>query len=242
VAQPAQLEHRQRRVDRVPQAPEQGDARGEPGVCQGWIAQVSGGRSKVLQCDGLAGRIPEPPPERQALLQERRRSRVLAASGRDVAGAIQRACPRSEQFRGGVAAAGAERECLLEPVQALDQVAVLGPETPEGARQPQRVLGLAPPDDPAQRRPEVLDVGRQAHHPFTLVGPAQLGLGLLGQRQETGRVPAAGLVRLAMLDEPLVRVLLERLEHPVAVGAIRVHLGQHERPVEQVLEDVEHLG
>src|SRR5262249_36579962 len=150
----------------------------------------------------LAGPIAESAPERQALLMKRCLACVVAAHRCQIARPIQRAGPSAKHLHGATLST-VERQSLLEPGQALAQVAALVPESPERAGQPQPGPAPAAIAQPAHGRPRVLAPGFQARQPPPPAWPAQLPLGLLGQRQETGGVRAARFVRLAFLDEPL---------------------------------------
>ena len=115
-----------------------------------------------------------------AVSVRRRRASWLAASHGQVAGPVQRACPSPQSFHGSVSGLARERERLLEPVQALNQMTAHGPESPERAPQAQRVRRLAAIDGPAQGRSQVFVLAFQPRRPLALMRPAQLCLRALG--------------------------------------------------------------
>ncbi len=109
----------------------------------------------------------------------------------------------------------------------------------QGGAQPDRGVRVTGVDGEAQRGQQVVPLGGQPGDPPHLLGPAQVRLRLFGESQEARRVRPPDVLGGAVLGEPLLAVLPERLQHSIAGLGAGNRLQQ--RLVGQGREQVGHL-
>ena len=100
---------------------------------------------------------------------------------------------------------------------------------------------VVPVETPGDGRPHVVGLDDEPGAPRDLVGPAQTGADLLGEREIVLGVAAAPVVRRPGLVELLPRVLPERLEQVVARRAVFGAFGDDHRLGDEARQRVEHV-
>ena len=110
-------------------------------------------------------------------------------------------------------------ERVFDATAAFRPMPLLVPEAPECRDEPHDTVGLADRLEPVHRDAEVVVVELQGIEPLLAApDPDQIGLGLLGERQEVLGVAPPQRFGSGRLLEPLGCVLADRLEHPEAVA------------------------
>ena len=128
-------------------------------------------------------------------------------------------------------------ERRLEPRAAFVEVAVHPPEAPDAAHQPEQPLGLACVPAPGERGAQIPALWLERCHP--LLQRRQLGrLRSLDEAEHVLRQPPLRPGLLALVADPLARVLAHRLQQPVARDTV-VLLGNDERGVDQAADQFE---
>src|SRR5215216_1694395 len=105
---------------------------------------------------------------------------------------------------------GPTHEDLFEPTPALAPVALLPPEPPESAGEPQRRLRLSF-DRPSQGGTKIVLLGLQTIEPW--LRHRLPGITVFRQAETVCGVTAASFYLLPGLHEPLQRILADRLQH-----------------------------
>ncbi len=152
----------------------------------------------------------------EALFEERLRLVVVGLADRRIAG--RKVSPRQHpvlDVRRG-------RERLGEPLAPFGHVAARAPEAAERGRDAKADLDLARLERPLESRPQVPLLLVQALQPGRLLGPDQLGLGHLREREVALGVGALHRFGLAGFGEPGARVLTDRLEEDEAGLAVGI--------------------
>jgi hypothetical protein len=100
---------------------------------------------------------------------------------------------------------------------------------------------VCPLQEKTERGPQVLLFHSQLCHPASLLGPTQLGFGLLGERQVVGRVRGLSRFQFRHVGQALQAELADRVQQQQAWFAIElIHLAhevvlqQHAQPIQDI--------
>ena len=121
-------------------------------------------------------------------------------------------------------------------------MATSAPEAAERGRDAEADLDLARLERPLERRPQVPLLLVQALQPGRLLGPDQLGLGHLREREVALGVGALHRFGLARFGEPTARVLADRLEEDEAGLAVGIVDLAQQALVDERAEEIHHLA
>ena len=113
------------------------------------------------------------------------------------------------------------------------------PEAPERRADPQPRLRLATLLRPAQRSPDVVELGIEPLEPAQLLGSEKGRLGRFGKLAVEVGVATADFLAVAALGQPLERVLADRLEHSEAGLAAAMRLRPEQVVVQERLDPVD---
>ena len=134
-----------------------------------------------------------------------------------------------------------EREGLAGQRLGLAGLPAKHPVPAQGQHEPQGAVAILPRYRPAKRRVQVVQLGGQFGQPAALPGPAQLGIGGLGQVQVVRgeRVPHRGILTRAR--QLLEAVRTDSLQDPVPRGEAVLALGHaQDRLVDQAGQRRQH--
>ncbi len=175
-------------------------------------------------------------PDRDALFIERRRRRIVALLPGQYAGPVE----RSRARRGG--GGGSRAEELREPAAALAEIAAHEPEARDRARELEAALAVAKHRGRArQRRAQVVVLGLEPIEPRLLGAARQLWLRLVRKRKEVREVALVAGRAVGQRVQPLRRVLLNRLEQPVARRAVAL-VDDDEALVDERRDELDHVA
>src|SRR5215212_3385374 len=107
------------------------------------------------------------------------------------------------------------------------------PEPPECPGNPQPYLRLTCGLAPGQCRAQVIMIGLQPLEPALLVWPLERQRPVLRELQIVIRVPSMQCLYLAMLSQPLQRILADRLQHCKARLTVQPRLPPQQALVDQ---------